>query len=576
MKEVGLQSRDPSFINKILVQLRLAFGCLPECSDEYIEAIRCLKLFCRRHYDLTGDVDVLKECIQVSETDIRLLETGRVEGEGPGSKMYALAFPVLGFNLLALYDRFGRLEDLSRCIDMYKKAIERFEEAGDSAGTVRSNLASALYRRFQRFETRNDIDQAIENHEKALALTDEEDLYGSIHACLLCNVGSMYYARSKYNGSQEDLETGLVHLNQALTYSSPNDQRYIAILAGIGSAKMRRFESLGQLTDLHEAISMYRKVLHHTPLTTQGLFSFYNNLSLSLALLYQRAGNLFALEEAVEIAQNALHCTQTGHPTTASTLNTLATHLVSLSQHEDDSIHITEAIELYERSLKVLPEGHTFRAVVLDNVGSCYSSLFRKTSNIEDINKAIEAHWNVLQIIAPQGIDYTIVLSQIGRALRMRYRLTKQREDIDESINMVKQAIESLPYGHASIPGCVQSLAQSYEARLEVQSGVDDVQAREDRRRVIDLYAQVARNDVADPQTRLSAARSWAGHALLVGDTVQSMDALNTGVELISLAGGMEQTVEQRYSEISGHAPFVLNAVAVVIMRGGKLDKAIE
>jgi len=576
MKAAGVQSKDPSFINQILVHLRLASVFLPDYSEERIESLRGLMLIGRRYFDLTGDIDVLKECIQASETEIKLMEIAGPEEGGPGSKEYATSLAVLAFHVMALYDRFGRMEDLSRCIDTYRKAIELFEDIGDPAKNVRPNLAAALYRRFERFSTTEDIDEAIDNHEIALALIDEEDLYGSIHTWLLSNLGSTYYTRFKHNGKLEDLETGLGHLNEALKYSSPNDESYTIILTGIGGAMMRRFEALGQLTDIHEAISAYRKALHHTPFITQGLFSFYNNLSLSLVLLYQRTGTLSVLEEAVEMARSALKCTPPGHPTTASTLNTLATHLVTLSGHEDDTTHVNEAIELYKRSLTLLPSSHPLTPVVLDNLGSCYNALFKRTHKVEHINKAVEAHQSALQKIAPEGIDYTIILAQIGRALRMRYRFTKQGKDIDESIHFMQQAIDSLPQGHATRPGCIKSLADCYEDRLAVRRDVEGVEDQQDRQRAIDLYAEVARNEVADPQSRLSAARSWAAHALFSRDPVQSMDALNTGVELISLVGGMEQTVEQRYHAVSEHSLFVLNAVAFAIMQVGKLDKAIE
>jgi len=522
----------------------------------------------QRLFSLTGDTSVLDESVETLGLCLIILESMDVTDDGGDRLSKTLLSLSLAFKLR--HQHCHDVSDLDSTIQHLRRAIAVLEEQGDPAGQWRSELALALVRRFEWRHTPDDLEEAIEMQELSILLQADDHHQTHHHSRNLKNLGYCLMTRFEYASNMKDLEHGLASLKEALAISSPEDPSFTSILHNLAGALTRHFQVFGQLSDIHEAISAYRKALCHGPPDNSAIFLFFSNFSLSLRMLYDRTQDIHVLMECIQRARDAVSLSPSNHPSLPSALNTQATNLVALADHQNDPKYAQEALEYYKRAIGLTSSRSSLHSMILDNLGYCHQVISKGTSNITHLDKAIESHSEALRLGSPNEPQrYTVMLMKLGNALRTRYQSTRVMKDIDESIEVLHQARDLIPSNHPWHPIYSESLARSYQARSS------SYQVMGDHQRAIDLFTQAARSNVASPELRISAAQAWATLASSAFDLEQTILALDTGIKLISLVGGLEQTVEERFEAVSKQSLFITTSIALAI-GAGRLDQSIE
>ena len=119
------------------------------------------------------------------------------------------------------------------------------------------NLSQALFRRFERFSSSEDLELSLEGK------FCNSSYPGNSHIIPLSLdlVSKALAARSRMKDSPEDLDQAIEIGKRAVHLCPVTDSRICGIIDGLGTTILTRFERTGNLTDLTEAIDHYLAAL---------------------------------------------------------------------------------------------------------------------------------------------------------------------------------------------------------------------------------------------------------------------------------------------------------------------------
>jgi hypothetical protein len=206
----------------------------------------------------TGSPADLAETIDVAREALRL-----AEGDQHGRQM---AVGVLAAALRADFERTGDFDRLSEAIACLRTAVDGLRDGhGDLAANL-ANLCSALVNRYERFHTRDDLDQAVIVAQRALA-QGQAALEAVIRGVLV----KAYNQRAQLALHEDDAQAAveacdlaLAEIHRAVDLLPAGHRDRNALLTSRGNALQIRFQAAADASDGRAAVAAYREAADST------------------------------------------------------------------------------------------------------------------------------------------------------------------------------------------------------------------------------------------------------------------------------------------------------------------------
>jgi CHAT domain-containing protein/tetratricopeptide (TPR) repeat protein len=226
-----------------------------------------LRLF---RYQQTGSMDDLREGINFIYQALAVAS--------PADPYLLLYHDGLGRALTDRYNKVGNLSDLEEAIlqgeDMLRVITPRSEEAA----LYLNHLAPRYRQRYLRTDSIADLNRSIELLELALEYTRDE----RYRPYRLTNLGNALLSRSKALGQLDDLNRALDVHQKAVELTPEDDRNYALRLNNLGTSLQNKFAITGGLADIDLTIGVYGRAVEFTlpsdPFLCSRLYNFANSL----------------------------------------------------------------------------------------------------------------------------------------------------------------------------------------------------------------------------------------------------------------------------------------------------------
>src|SRR6266487_47939 len=254
---------------------------LAEMADADPEFVYNLASAWEGHFHLTGRADSLDRAVAGFEQC-----AARIPAEHP-------AFPVVMTAIaLALRSRIELSEtraDVDRAVEVLRAAHEIPTEDDVVRADRAGNLGTALQDRYESADQADDLDQAIELHQQAVAgAPSKSRLHG--------NLGNSLKLRYLRTQDQADLDRAVEELKIGVGLDSGGGSP--RLLNNFGLALELRFEALSAAEDQDQAVELFRAALARLPGPSLDSVIFSRNLGRALWRRYRRTANRSDLDGA--------------------------------------------------------------------------------------------------------------------------------------------------------------------------------------------------------------------------------------------------------------------------------------
>jgi len=339
-------------------------------------------------------------------------------------------------------------------------------------------------------------------------------------------------------------------------------------LSSLGGSILRRFECTGDLADVANAISARQRAVQLTPDGHADMPSWLSNLGGSLLVRFERTGDLADIANAISAHQRAVQLTPDGHADMPSRLSNLGGSLLRRFEHTGDLADIANAISALQRAVQLPPDGHADMPSWLSNLGISLSRRFERTGDLPDVANANSALQRAVQLTPDGHANMPGLLNNLGNSLLDRFERTGDLADIASAISAHQRAVQLTPNGHADMPSRLINLGNSLLVRFKHTGDFSDTIAATSN------YRQSATHTSGSPSVRLTAAQHWA-RLSASHNPLDSLEAYDTVVNLLSQIAGMDRTIQQGHSSLVDISKLTATAVSAAFAQE-EVGKALE
>ncbi|MFE1585344.1 CHAT domain-containing protein [Streptomyces sp. NPDC058737] len=343
----------------------------------------------------------------------------------------------------AAYHHTGNRDELDAVIATADEIL--LEAAADAEASLSApwesaigpTLARALCDRFRLEPDRRDLDLAVETAQDVLERSAEEGRNAADHASQLLVLGYALTLRGEAFGSPTDADHAVECLTEALDLLPADSPQRCRAHAELGNAFRARAAISGDTGDLDAAVAAYREAVA----ADTDHFTLAGFATARLARFLRRGGRA-DLDEAITLSRAAAQTAPDHERHTALHLagNALRLRFV----HFGDQRDLEEAIDTGEQAVRAIPPRHAERPAYLSNLALAHGSRFRELGPRPDLDG-----------LPGRSADETDGLTPL-----LTY-------DIDRSIDLLREAVDTVPVGHRYRPGLLANLADALAARFE-------------------------------------------------------------------------------------------------------------
>ncbi|KAF9530089.1 CHAT domain-containing protein, partial [Crepidotus variabilis] len=485
-----------------------------------------------------------------------------------GHPMMLLNLENLGVSYSCRFERLGNLADISEAIEHGQKAVLLTPEGHADLPRRLANLGGSLSTRFERSGNVADISSAIEHQKKAVELTPDGHPSMPVY---LDNLGASFSRRydSKKMGDLADIACAIKHLQRAALITPEGHPNMPTYLVNLGSIFYTRFERTRDLADISSAIDHQQKAILLAPEDHVNIPSYLGGLGQSLLARFQQTRNFADISSAIDHLRKAAQLTPEEYADLPVRLGYLAIAYLNRFMQFGDLEDISKSIEHGQKAIVLTPEGHPTVLSYLGNIGVSYVSRFERTGDVADISSAIEY---VEKAVAhtPEGHgNLASQVSNLGTSFFHRFECTRDLDDLNKAVEYHQKGAILTPKGHPDNVARLGSLGSSQWKRYQETKQVSD------RHASLLNFRLGANQSTGPPIARLKIAKKWARCAIEAQDPVESLEAFDVAVELLSLVASLYQTVQNRYTNLLDISDLVTEA-AVCALDNGSTDKALE
>ncbi|KAI6038384.1 hypothetical protein EDC04DRAFT_2896406 [Pisolithus marmoratus] len=357
-----------------------------------------------------------------------------------------------------------------------RAVLEGCHKGHDGRDVALSNLAVALYDRFQTERKVDDVNEAITLHRAALELrpSGHHQRPSSLNWLALC-------LSSRYNsqGIIADLEEAVALGRAALQSCPPDHHNRGTYFCDLAEDLWKRFkeqtkmydldeaielyrvayDSQGVVSDLEEAVTLGRAVLELCPPGHRDRATFLYSLASYLQRRFKKRAMMHSLDEAIELHREALALPPSGHPPRFSSLQGLAMCLLDRFDNQGLVADLDEAITLGRAGVELLPPGHSHRAKCLRTLSRGIWAISQRQTLMPGSGRATSVHQAPSRHHPTSNADAASTFHEFSLHLWDKFRKHRAIADLDEAICLATYALELRPPKHSDYAVSVEQLA---------------------------------------------------------------------------------------------------------------------
>ncbi len=465
-----------------------------------------------------------------------------------------------GVGALQRFEVTGNLSDIDQSISMLEIVVTGTQGSDTDMPSRLNRLGDAYVHRFRRTGNFPDISEAISYNQRALDITPEG------HPGIpnrLNGLGRSYLHCFHHTGDLADISRAVSILLNAIHHATGGNPNLPDMLNNLGNSYLRRFEQTGELLDISEAILSLQKAVHVTSEVHPDMPTWLNDLGLAYECRFERTRDLTDIYEAIMVQQKAVHLTSEDNPNLFDRLNNLGISYLQRFDNTGDLADLAEAISAHQKAVELAPEGHPNLPGHLNNLGNSYMRRFERGGDAADLSKAMAAHKKGLALIPEGHPSEPSLLNSLGMSYSWHCENTGNVDDISDQISITQRAVDLTPEGHVDMPSRLINLALSYLQHFKATQDFADIYV------AISHYRKAATYVSGSPTQRLKAAKGWAEFTqLLDPSSSEILDAYDTAIQLVPQIASLEQTIQQRHSNLLSISDLSVTAAAAALSLG--------
>jgi hypothetical protein len=475
--------------------------------------------------------------------------------------------------LLTRFDRTENREDLDRAIPLTAAAVETAAADDPDRAMYLSNHAAALKNRFDWTGRLSDLDDVIAAQREAVRATpaghaglhrhltnqavahqtrfihagDIADCDAAIRAqraaieavpashpnlpTMLANLAAMYNRRFDRTGAAADLDAAIGAGREAVAAGGADDPGQSARLANLATTLVNRFNQTGGQADLDAAIERYRAAVNASPPDDRDRATCLSLLGRALHARFRRTGAVTDLNAAITAEQAAVSALPRDHPDRPHYHHNLGISLMSRFDRSGERRDLDDAIEAVTAAVDVTPAGHPSRPMYLSNLAILMMHRVGEDGSVDDVAATVRLERQALDLTPADHPSRPAYLRLLGSGLTVTGTIASDRAEalaaLREAIKVLRHATRATPADDPHLASRLASLGDALAARLR------RTRAKRDREAAINAYSQAASLELADPPTRIRAARA-AADLVPDADPGRAADFLETAVRLLA------------------------------------------
>ena len=409
----------------------------------------------------------------------------------------------------------GHPHDLDAAVTWCRRALETAGDSDTNRPSYASNLAMILVERYERDDSRADLDQALalfdwavpairtSGRPASVALHNQGqallDLYQADHAADALNraigvlreasadstqpqeviggylntLGQALQAKAGATGDPSALDEAVQVLRRAREWTITSDD-HVAALVSLGNALLDRSEMGRPVQDLQESASCLEQALSLVAPGTSRWGHLASNLGNALVALFRATGRRAMLEQARGLFEDAAG-TLAGSPDREVCLSNLAACLQELHEQTGEITYLDEAIEIFHSTMDevadpAVPERR-------QNYGVALLTRFKRYQSPADLDRAID-QFRMVARTSPRGsVIRSAAANSLGNALSLRFDLLGRGDDMTAAISAHEEAVRSAREGSIDRVMYRANLGVSLLHRGELSGSADDLDA---------------------------------------------------------------------------------------------------
>ncbi|KAI5927564.1 CHAT domain-containing protein [Camillea tinctor] len=241
-----------------------------------------------------------------------------------------------------------------------------------------SNEGYLLARKFERFGTLDDLQEAISLTEQSLDITptNHPDRAGRLN-----NLGNWLGRRFEWTGAMENLKKAISNSTEAVQSTPHGHPSRAKRLSSLGHWLVRRYERIGNWQDLEQAIALAEEVVRITECHHPDRPAYLAILGNMMALQYQKSHNSMDLELAIFLVRSAITSTPSTSSERGNWLCDLGTILAWKYQRTNSADDLEDAILRTNEALVEMPPDHPNRSSSLNSLGDLLEHKYSRTQS---------------------------------------------------------------------------------------------------------------------------------------------------------------------------------------------------
>jgi hypothetical protein len=424
-------------------------------------------------------------------------------------------------------------KDLDQAIRLMRVA-QKLELNDEQRGERMCRLATHLCYRFRRGNLVQDLDEAIQHVEKALALRNISDPH---KAKWLNNLSALLTERFRRSGKGSDLDRAISAGKDCIDLTPIDDTELARRLNNRGDQLKDRFLILGTIEDLEESIQLGQQAVDRTSADNPEIAVWRNNLGQRLHDRFLHIGDLNDLNESIRLAEIALGmeiCKTVGLPGRSEQLNNLSSRLSSRYGRLGNQEDLLRAISLEQKAIDTTLPEHPTRASWLYNLSSNFYSLYVLNSQFQDLQHAINLAREAIDAAAVGLVNRALWQNKLAILLEEEYEHLEKDPKQDGNIRILREAIQlvgdALSNTQSSDPfrtALFHTLGRLLRLQFSKSKSIDDLNAS------TAAFVAGLENATGRPISRVQAGRSAATNLVRTRKWVRAADILQMTSDLL-------------------------------------------
>ncbi|GDY29880.1 tetratricopeptide repeat protein [Gandjariella thermophila] len=335
---------------------------------------------------------------------------------------------------LVRFHQGGKAGDLDEAVRLSRTAVDLTRHDDPARSARYTALARALRLRFDRTRRLNDLDEAMNVYQQALATAGSRAV-----PHLLAELAGTLRTRFEHAGSPRDLDAALATQRRAVDAVTDDPQRW-RFIADLADLLRMRFEAGGTRRDLDEAVSLYRMVVLQAP-PGAGQVRALRALSSAAATRFQHTGEAADLDEAVDLNQRAAETSSVGDPEHARNLSTMSALLRTRFERGGHLDDLDRAVRAARQALESTPSYHPDHVGYLEELGRVARIRFEAVGDPLDLIEAIDAFQRAADLVPADHPGRARYLTELGAALRLQADAGLTGGDLGRAVRVLAEAV---------------------------------------------------------------------------------------------------------------------------------------